>query len=234
MVIKQCGVLTYLDDVLLRSGQGVVVTVLLLRPQVDLGDGSSPQSRLPHLLPGGLLTRPSREYARLLAALGALVPVELPADHPLYEGLLLRLVQLLGQHLRQLEVSTPPVDPLELELSAAPLGHVAGLLLHSGRLGLSHWGGGGGRSRAGLDHVNTRVTAGFNWLLGLRPCVWLWPSSYSNIFHLRAEGGVIRLGEVSTFPAVVTVTLVFRNVHHTGRHGAAGVEVGPELDVVHT
>lgn len=44
--------------------------------------------------------------------------MELPADHPLHEGLLLRLVELLGQDLGQLVVAAPPVDPLELELSA--------------------------------------------------------------------------------------------------------------------
>ena len=55
--------------------------------------------------------------------------MELPADHPLHEGLLLRLVELLGEDLGQLVVSAPPVDPLELELSAAALGNVARLLL---------------------------------------------------------------------------------------------------------
>ena len=56
--------------------------------------------------------------------------MQLPADHPLHEGLLLRLVELLGEHLGQLVVATaPPVDPLELELSAAPLGNIVRLLL---------------------------------------------------------------------------------------------------------
>ena len=55
--------------------------------------------------------------------------MQLPADHPLHEGLLLSLVELLGEDLGELVVSAPPVDPLELELSAAPLGNVVRLLL---------------------------------------------------------------------------------------------------------
>ena len=75
------------------------------------------------------------------------------------------------------------------------------------------------------------VGAGFNRVPRLGPCVW----SPSYVFHLTTESSVIsRVGEVSTFPAVLKVLLVFPDVDHTGGHCSAGVEVGPQLDLVHT
>ena len=80
--------------------------------------------------------------------------------------------------------------------------------------------------------MSTGVITGFNWLLRMRPCVR--PPSSIHIFQLATEGNVVRgLRKVSTFPVVLVVMMVL-DVHHAGRHPPVGVEVGPELDVVHT